>query len=167
MVVSQAGQIEALTVQLAELRAELGKNWRNSSSDRFARAPGRVCTGRRPGRQPGARGRTAEMVAVPDPADPVFISDRQKDGTCVASELAWLLRAAGISIWRDRDDLPPGDTEARLKQAIAAGISGGVLVTTPDVVNSGVVKTLEAPQLLWLENSLDVQAAVLRRALMS
>ncbi|MCT1386249.1 toll/interleukin-1 receptor domain-containing protein [Brachybacterium sp. p3-SID1565] len=77
--------------------------------------------------------------AAPDPADPVFISYRQKDGTGVATELARLLRAAGIPVWRDRDDLPPGDTEARLKQAIAAGISGGVLVTTPDVVNSRVV----------------------------
>jgi hypothetical protein len=88
--------------------------------------------------------------ATPDPAHPVFISYRQKDGTGVAAELAWLLRAAGIPVWRDRDDLPPGDTEARLTQAIAAGISGGVLVTTPDVVNSRVVKTLEAPQLLQL-----------------
>lgn len=88
--------------------------------------------------------------AAPDPADPVFISYRQKDGTSVAADLAWLFRAAGIPVWRDRDDLPPGDTEARLKQAIAAGISGGVLVTTPDVANSRVVKMLEAPQLLAL-----------------
>ena len=96
--------------------------------------------------------------AAPDPADPVFISYRQKDGTGVAGELAWLLRAAGIPVWRDRDDLPPGDTEARLKQAIAGGISGGVLVTTPDVVNSRVVKTLEAPQLLELHRDHEVFA---------
>lgn len=94
----------------------------------------------------------------PYPTDPVFISYRQKDGTGVAAELAWLLRAAGIPVWRDRDDLPPGDTEARLKQAIAAGISGGVLVTTPDVVNSRVVKTLEAPQLLELHRDHDAFA---------
>ena len=96
--------------------------------------------------------------AAPDPADPVFISYRQKDGTGVATALAWLLRAAGIPVWRDRDDLPPGDTEARLKQAIAAGISGGVLVTTPDVVNSRVVKTLEAPRLLELHRDHEVFA---------
>ena len=96
--------------------------------------------------------------AAPNPADPVFISYRQKDGTGVAAEFAWLLRAAGIPVWRDRDDLPPGDTEARLKQAIAAGISGGVLVTTPDVVNSRVVKTLEAPQLLELHHDHEVFA---------
>ena len=68
--------------------------------------------------------------AAPDAADPVFISYRQKDGTGVAAELAWLLRTAGIPVWRDRDDLPPGDTEARLKQAIEAGISGGVPIPT-------------------------------------
>lgn len=96
--------------------------------------------------------------ATPDPADPIFISYRQNDGTDVAAELAWLFRAAGIPVWRDRDDLPPGDTEARLKQAISAGISGGVLVTTPDVVNSRVVKTLEAPQLLDLHADHEVFA---------
>lgn len=90
---------------------------------------------------------------APDPADPVFISYRQKDGTDVAAELAWLLRAVGIPVWRDRDDLPPGDTETRLKQAISAGISGGVLVMTPDVENSRVVKTLEAPHLLALHHN--------------
>lgn len=92
-------------------------------------------------------------INIPDPVDPVFISYRQKDGTKIVAELAWLLRAAGLPVWRDRDDLPPGDTEARLKQAIAAGISGGVLVVTPDVVNSRVVKTLEAPCLMALHQA--------------
>ncbi|EME18529.1 SAVED domain-containing protein [Rhodococcus triatomae] len=100
---------------------------------------------------------TPNLTAL-DPTDPVFISYRQKDGTGVAAELAWLLRAAGIPVWRDRDDLPPGDTEARLKQAIAAGISGGILVVTPDVVNSRVVKTLEAPHLLELHHEHEVFA---------
>lgn len=91
--------------------------------------------------------------AIPDPVDPIFISYRQNDGTEIAAELAWLLRSAGIPVWRDQDDLPPGDTEARLRQAIDAGISGGVLVTTPDVVNSRVVKMLEAPGLLALHEA--------------
>lgn len=88
-----------------------------------------------------------------DPAGPIFISYRQKDGTPIATELAWLLRAAGLPVWRDRDDLPPGDTEYRLTQAISAGISGAVLVVTPDIVNSTVVKTVEAPHLLQLHHS--------------
>jgi len=67
VVVSQAEQIQALTVLVAELRAELGKNSQNSSlppsSDRFTRAPRRAGTGRRPGKQPGAPGRTLEAAA--------------------------------------------------------------------------------------------------------
>jgi len=85
-----------------------------------------------------------------DPTDPVFISYRQSDGTDITAELAWLLRAAGIPVWRDRDDLPPGDTEERLGQAIADGLSGGVLVITPEVVKSEIVKHVEAPKLLEL-----------------
>lgn len=88
-----------------------------------------------------------------DPSGPIFISYRQKDGTAIAAELAWLLRAAGLPVWRDRDDLPPGDTESRLAQAISAGISGAVLVVTPDIVNSTVVKSVEAPRLLELHHS--------------
>jgi hypothetical protein len=92
-------------------------------------------------------------AATPDPTDPIFISYRQKDGTPIAADVAWLLRAAGLSVWRDKDDPPPGDTENRLTQAISAGISGAVLVTTPDVANSNVVKFVEAPHLLELHQS--------------
>lgn len=88
-----------------------------------------------------------------DPTGPIFISYRQKDGTAIAAELAWLLRAAGLPVWRDRDDLPPGDTQNRLIQAISAGISGAVLVVTPDIINSNVVKTVEAPGLLELHRT--------------
>lgn len=89
----------------------------------------------------------ADITANHDPADPIFISYRQSDGTEICAELAWLMRAGGIPVWRDRDDLPPGDTEARLRQAIGDGISGGVLITTPEVVESDVVKGVEAPLL--------------------
>jgi hypothetical protein len=85
-----------------------------------------------------------------NPTDPVFISYRQSDGTDITAELAWLLRAAGIPVWRDRDDLPPGDTEERLGQAIADGLSGGVLVVTPEVDQSEIVRHVEAPRLLEL-----------------
>lgn len=85
-----------------------------------------------------------------DPTDPVFISYRQSDGTTITTELAWLLRAAGVPVWRDKDDLPPGDTNERLGQAIADGLSGGVLVITPEVAESEVVRTIEAPRLIAL-----------------
>jgi hypothetical protein len=88
-----------------------------------------------------------------DPADPVFISYRQSDGSSIAARLAWLLRAAGIPVWRDKDDLPPGDTEQRLAQAIEDGLSGSVLVITPEIVKSDVVKRVEAPRLIALHQN--------------
>lgn len=95
-------------------------------------------------------------IPVPDqidPADPVFISYRHSDGIDITTDLAWLLRAAGIPVWRDLDDLPPGDTEERLAQAIDDGLSGGVLVLTPDITESRIVKTIEAPKLLELHQN--------------
>jgi hypothetical protein len=93
---------------------------------------------------------TSETI---DPLDPIFVSYRQTDGTEVTSELAWLLRSAGIPVWRDRDDLPPGDTEQRLAQAIDEGISGAVIVVTPDIAASRIVREIEAPRLLSLHST--------------
>jgi hypothetical protein len=93
-----------------------------------------------------------------DPADPVFISYRQSDGTDITAELAWLLRSAGIPVWRDRDDLPPGDTEARLEQAIDDGLAGGVFIITPDIIKSTVVQQVEAPRLIALHQANEVFA---------
>lgn len=84
------------------------------------------------------------------PRDPVFISYRHADGFEIATSLAWSLRAAGIPVWRDVDDLPPGDTDARLQQAIDEGISGAVIVVTPDIASSRVVREVEVPRLLRL-----------------
>ena len=62
-------------------------------------------------------------VSGVDPLGPVFISYRQSDGTDVAVGLAWALRAAGVPVWHDQTDLPPGDTNRRLAQALASGLS--------------------------------------------
>ncbi|KRA30975.1 MULTISPECIES: SAVED domain-containing protein [unclassified Nocardioides] len=82
--------------------------------------------------------------------DPVFISYRHSDGFDICAELAWILRAAGLPVWRDRDDLPPGDTEQRLDQALGDGLSGAVLIITPDVEKSEVVQHVESPRLIEL-----------------
>jgi len=82
---------------------------------------------------------------------PVFISYRHNDGEDFAGEVERLLHAAGISVWRDVPDLPPGDTEKRLDEAFASGLSGGVLIVTPDIANSTVVKHRELPRLLGLQ----------------
>jgi hypothetical protein len=94
----------------------------------------------------------------PDDIDvrgPLFLSYRQCDGTKTVSKLGWLLRSAGIPVWRDVDDLPPGDTADRLEQALADGLSGGVLVITPDIANSPIVRSIEAPALIRMFRSDD------------
>lgn len=78
------------------------------------------------------------------------MSYRQSDGTATAVALAWALRAAGVPVWHDRTDLPPGDTETRLKEALAAGLSGALLLVTPELESSVVVRTVELPRLLEL-----------------
>ena len=69
----------------------------------------------------------------------------------LAIALAWALRAAGVPVWLDRSDLPPGDTERRLEDAMQSGLSGAVLLVTPEIGSSSVIKDIELPQLLGLE----------------
>jgi hypothetical protein len=85
----------------------------------------------------------------------VFISYRQSDGSELATKAARVLRASGIPVWRDRDDLPPGDTQERLREAFAGGISGAILIVTPEIIKSEVVRDIELPQLLELHRSSD------------
>src|SRR4051794_4368765 len=85
-----------------------------------------------------------------DVLGPTFLSYRRSDGADLALSLAWTLRAMGIPVWRDTDDLPPGDTPTRLKEALAQGLSGGVLLVTPEVANSPTIRKLEARRLLQL-----------------
>ena len=82
---------------------------------------------------------------------PVFLSYRHSDGAELAQALAWALRSAGVPVWLDRSDLPPGDTERRLEEAMQSGLSGAVLLVTPDIAASSVVKEIELPHLLRLE----------------
>ncbi len=85
------------------------------------------------------------------PLAPVFISYRTSDGTDIAAALAWALRATGVPVWHDVTDLPPGDTERRLQEALTSGLSGAVLLITPDIGHSRVVRKIEVPGLLRLE----------------
>ena len=82
---------------------------------------------------------------------PVFLSYRTSDGAGIAADLAWALRATGVPVWHDVTDLPPGDTERRLQEALTAGLSGAVLLVTPDICHSRVVREIEVPGLLDLE----------------
>ncbi|MFW0774964.1 SAVED domain-containing protein [Paenarthrobacter nitroguajacolicus] len=98
---------------------------------------------------------------------PVFISYRQSDGTDQAARLEHLLRAAGLVVWRDYRDLRAGTTTDRLEQALTQGLSAAVLVVTPDIVHSEIVRERELPRLLQLDDnpafSLSIANAVSRR----
>jgi integrative and conjugative element protein (TIGR02256 family) len=82
---------------------------------------------------------------------PVFVSYRQSDGTAAAESLEGLLRATGLVVWRDRSDLRAGTTTDRLEQALTQGLSAAVLVVTPDIVYSEIVRERELPRLLQLD----------------
>lgn len=84
---------------------------------------------------------------------PVFVSYRQSDGTPQAESLEGLLRAAGLVVWRDHNDLRPGTTTDRLEQALTQGLSAGVLAVTPEIVHSEIVRERELPRLLELDNN--------------
>ena len=88
--------------------------------------------------------------ALVDPLGPVFVCHRTLDGAAKARYLAWTLRATGLPVWHDKTDLLPGDTPHRLTQALEGGLSGAVVVVTPDITNSKVVRGLELPRLLEL-----------------
>lgn len=95
------------------------------------------------------------------PREPVFISYRQSDGSALAIDIAWALRAAGVPVWHDESDLPPGDTERRLAEALESGLSGAVLLVTPEIQCSRIVREVELPQLLALEKNVDFTLSVM------
>lgn len=89
-----------------------------------------------------------------------FLSYRQSDGTAVTDEIMWRLRAAGVPVWRDASDLPPGDTAERLVQALEGGLAGGLLVITEDLAHSSVVRDIEAPRLITLAEQTEFGLAI-------
>ena len=100
------------------------------------------------------------VTSAVDPRGPVFISYRHSDGSAMAASLAWALRAAGVPVWHDVTDLPPGDTERRLEEALASGLSGAVLLVTPEIEESQVIRDIELPRLLTLEKNPEFTLAV-------
>lgn len=84
---------------------------------------------------------------------PVFISYRQSDGTKLADSFEELARAAGLVVWRDHTDLRGGTTTDRLERALTQGLSGAVLIVTPDIADSEIVRERELPRLLALDEA--------------
>ncbi len=90
------------------------------------------------------------MAQVND-LDPIFLSYRHSDGDDLAMELVWVLRSYGVPVWHDQTHLPPGQFQRRLDEALNSGLSGAVLLVTPDIVHSEIVREQELPALLELE----------------
>lgn len=95
-------------------------------------------------------GISVDKRAPVDTGGPVFLSHRGSDGTEITRELAWVLRAHGVPVWVDRDDFPPGDTDQRMEEALASGISGAIIVVTPEIAESKAVQAIELPRILDL-----------------
>lgn len=77
----------------------------------------------------------------------VFISYRRSDGKDYAKDLRDLLRAAGLDAWQDTEDLDHGVTADQVTKVIAQA-QAAVLIVTPDIVKSEVVRNIELPALL-------------------
>lgn len=123
---------------------------------------GRITSGAAPVISPESRFRS--LGPLPPTAvrgdGPVFISYRQTDGTDQASRLERLLRATGLVVWRDYRDLRAGTTIDRLEQALTQGLSAAVLVVTPDIVDSEIVRERELPRLLQLDENPDFSLSI-------
>ncbi|MBT1606487.1 SAVED domain-containing protein [Curtobacterium flaccumfaciens] len=105
--------------------------------------------------------RVGRLPATAVRADgPTFISYRQSDGTPRADDLEALLRASGVVVWRDHDDLGAGNTDERLERALTQGLGSAVLIVTPDIAYSDVVKNRELPRLLQLDDHREFELTI-------
>lgn len=86
-----------------------------------------------------------------DPNGPVFICYRNADGRARADDLDLMLQAAGVPVWRDVRDLPTGNVERRLDEALTGGIAGAVVVATRDIEASRIVRECELPRILQMQ----------------
>ncbi|GAA1357705.1 SAVED domain-containing protein [Streptomyces beijiangensis] len=116
---------------------------------RWGPVTGKTATVLPPPQRFKALGPLPKGAVRPDGA--VFISYRQTDGSPQAESIENLLRAAGLVVWRDHTDLRAGTTTDRLEQALTQGLSAAVLVVTPDIVHSNIVRERELPRLLQLD----------------
>lgn len=116
---------------------------------RWGRVTGKAATVLPPPQRFKELGPLPKGAVRPDGA--VFISYRQSDGSPQAESIENLLRAAGLVVWRDHTDLRAGTTTDRLEQALTQGLSAAVLVVTPDIVHSDIVRERELPRLLQLD----------------
>lgn len=88
-----------------------------------------------------------------DVAGSIFISYRRSPGRRSGDAEALLVRDAlrdrGVPTWRDLDDLNPVPTEEDLAETLNSdAIAGAVLLVSPEMQESQMVRTVEAPAIL-------------------
>lgn len=85
-----------------------------------------------------------------DPAGRMFITYRRSPGREIGNEEARLMRDAmrdrGVPTWRDLDDLTPEPTEDALVETLSRpDIAGAVMLISPEIEGSDMVRMVEAP----------------------
>ena len=88
-----------------------------------------------------------------DPKGRMFISYRRsparKSGDDEAHRVRDALRDRGVPTWRDLDDHGPDPTEDEVVQAVNdIGIAGAIMLVSPQVATSPMVRMVEAPAIL-------------------
>lgn len=107
-----------------------------------------------------------ETAAAPrapqvEPQGPVFVAYAMRgEGRQWADDAAATLRAWGVPVWHDACDLPPGNVAARIREALHGGLSGVVLIATPDVAQADFLRDVELPELHRLAREHDFGAVI-------
>lgn len=82
-----------------------------------------------------------------DPTGPVFLSYK-RDRAAEAGLLVDALRDHGVPTWQDVSDLPSDVTETALVDVLSdPATSGAVLLATPEVERSDVIRKIEVPRI--------------------
>ena len=96
---------------------------------------------------------TSVVKPMTDVTGSVFISYRRSPARAAGDEEALQIRNAlrdrGVPTWRDLDDLRPVPTEDELIATLASEeVAGAVLLVSPEVETSHVIRVVEAPAIL-------------------
>lgn len=82
-----------------------------------------------------------------DPTGPIFLSYKRERAD-EAALLVDALRDHGVPTWQDVSDLPSDVTETALDQVLSdPSTSGAVLLATPEVEHSHVIRKIEVPRI--------------------
>ena len=97
-------------------------------------------------------GKNKGVTAMTDVTGSIFISYRRSPARSTGDEEARLVRNAlrdrGVPTWRDRDDLHPVPTEDGLRTTLnSQKIAGAVLLISPEVETSDMIRKVEAPEI--------------------